>query len=254
MVGEERLAQELRGAAERGEIVAHYQPQIELATGRIVGAEALARWRHPELGVIAPGVFIPIAEETALIHSIGRFMLSTVLETAAHWRRGGIDLEVSVNVSANQLTTLEFFDLLDADIAHYELPTNAVTIEITESQPILDTPSIADRLSVLRAHGLGISIDDYGVGYSSLQQLDRMPATELKIDLSLVQDDSVEAYALMTAVVELAHWRGMRVVAEGIETPEQLARVRELDCERAQGYLLGMPMSRDDLEELVRSV
>ncbi len=252
MVGEERLAHDLRGAVARGEIVANYQPQLDLTTGRVVAAEALARWRHPELGLISPAVFIPIAEESELIHALGRSMLDQVLATAAAWLRDGIELEVSVNVSANQLTTLEFFDKLDADLEHYRLPPQAVTIEITESQPILDTPSIASRLSDLRDRGLGISIDDYGVGYSSLQQLDRMPATELKIDLSLVQDDSVEALALMTAVVELAHWRGMRVVAEGIETGAQLARVRELECDRAQGFLLGMPMTRAELEDLVR--
>lgn len=252
MVGEERLAHDLRGAAERGEIVAYYQPQLDLHTGVIVAAEALARWWHPELGLIAPGIFIPIAEETDVIHSLGRFMLDEVLVTAADWRAAGIELEMSVNVSANQLTAQTFFDSLDADLAHYRLGPNAVTIEITESRPILETPSIAIRLDELRRRGLGISIDDFGVGYSTLQQLDRMPATELKIDRSLVQDDAVEAFALMTAVVELAHWRGLRVVAEGVETSEQLARVRELDCDRAQGYLLGMPMSQGELEDLVR--
>jgi EAL domain-containing protein (putative c-di-GMP-specific phosphodiesterase class I) len=251
MVGEERLVSDLAGAVERGEIVAHYQPQVDLASNRIVAAEALARWRHPEFGLIAPGVFIPIAEETALIHSLGRFMIDQVLSAVGQWQSRGIELEVSVNVSANQLTTLEFFDQLDSDLSRLHLAPGAVTIEITESYPILDTPSIALRLNDLRRRGLGISIDDYGVGYSSLQQLERMPATELKIDQSLVQDESVQSLALMTAVVELAHWRGLRVVAEGVETEAQLARMRELDCDRAQGYLLGRPMPQDELELLV---
>ncbi|CAN5206378.1 hypothetical protein BH09ACT5_BH09ACT5_09410 [soil metagenome] len=243
---------DLIGAVERGEIVAHYQPQVDLATNRIVAAEALARWRHPELGVISPGVFIPIAEETAVIHSLGRFMIEQVLQAVAEWKSRGIDLEVSVNVSANQLTTLEFFDRLDADLAALDLEPGAVTIEITESYPILDTPSIALRLDGLRSRGLGISIDDYGVGYSSLQQLDRMPATELKIDQSLVQDESAQSLALMAAVVELAHWRGLRVVAEGVETAEQLQRMRDLNCDRAQGFLLGRPMPKDELEQFIR--
>ena len=251
MVGEDRLVEDLAGAVERGEIVAHYQPQVDLASNRIVAAEALARWRHPEFGVIPPGVFIPMAEENALIHSLGRFMIEEVLTAVADWRTRGIELEVSVNVSANQLTTLEFFDLLDADLSRLRLEPGSVTIEITESYPILDTPSIALRLDGLRQRGLGISVDDYGVGYSSLQQLERMPATELKIDQSLVQDESVQSLALMTAVVELAHWRGLRVVAEGVETPEQLGRMRELTCDRAQGYLLGRPMPKDELERLV---
>ena len=252
MVGEERLASDLHGAVARGEIVAHYQPQIDLATDRIVAAEALARWRHPQLGLISPAVFIPIAEETALIHTLGRFMIDKVLETLAGWRSENLDIEVSVNVSATQLTTLQFFDRLDSDLEKFELPPNALTIEITESKPVLDTPSIAVRLDELRRRGLGISIDDYGAGHSSLKQLERMPATELKIDQSLVQDPSVESLALMTAVVELAHWRGLRVVAEGVETQEQLELMRELECDRAQGFLLGRPMVAEELEALVR--
>jgi len=251
-MGEARLASDLLGAIDRGEIVAHYQPQIDLATDTIVSAEALARWNHPELGFISPGIFIPMAEETALIHTLGRFMIDEVLKSVSVWQAHGIQLEVSVNVSATQLTTLEFFDRLDADVARFALAPNAVTIEITESHPVLDTPSIGVRLDDLRQRGLGISIDDYGVGHSSLQQLERMPATELKIDQSLVQDESVEALALMTAVIELAHWRGLRVVAEGVETHEQLARMRELNCDRAQGYLLGMPMPLEELQQLVR--
>ena len=251
MVGEERLVNDFVGAVERGEIVAHYQPQVDLSSGRIVSAEALARWNHPEFGIIAPGVFIPIAEDTALIHSLGRFMIEQVFRAASGWQEQGIDLEVSVNVSANQLTTLEFFDLLDRDLSRLDRPSHSVTIEITESYPILDTPSIVTRLDDLRSRGLGISIDDYGVGYSSLQQLDRMPATELKIDQSLIQDDSVQSLALMTAVVELAHWRGLRVVAEGIETEDQLALARELECDRGQGFLLGRSMPKEELEALV---
>ena len=252
MVGEERLLEDLFGAVERGEIVAYYQPQFDVASGRMVAAEALARWRHPDLGVISPAVFIPLAEETALIHTIGRFMIEEVLGTVTEWHSEGIALELSVNVSANQLTTLQFFDLLEADLSRIDLQPNSVTIEITESYPILDTPSIARRLDELRHRGLGISIDDYGIGHSWLEQLERMPATELKLDQSLVQDDSVESLALMTAVIELAHWRGLRVVAEGVETEHQLARVRELDCDRAQGYLLGRPMPQEQLEALVR--
>ncbi len=252
MVGEERLLEDLFGAVDRGEIIAHYQPQVDLATGRIVSAEALARWRHPELGVISPAVFIPLAEETALIHGIGRFMIEEVLNAVTRWRSQGIDLEISVNVSANQLTTLQFFDQLDDDLARVHLAPNSVTIEITESYPILDTPSISHRLDELRQHGLGISIDDYGIGHSWLQQLERMPATELKLDQSLVQDDSVESLALMTAIIELAHWRGLRIVAEGVETAEQLERMRELLCDRAQGFLLGRPMPQDELLALLR--
>ena len=251
MVGEERLLEDLFGAVDRGEIIAHYQPQVDLATGRVVSAEALARWQHPGLGVISPAVFIPLAEETALIYDIGRFMIEEVLKTVTRWRSQDIDLEISVNVSANQLTTLQFFDQLVDDLARAHLAPNSVTIEITESYPILDTPSISHRLNELRQGGLGISIDDYGIGHSWLQQLERMPATELKLDQSLVQDDSVESLALMTAIIELAHWRGLRIVAEGVEPSEQLERMRELLCDRAQGFLLGRPMPQEELLALL---
>lgn len=251
MTSDSRLAAELHGAVERGEIGAVYQPQVDLRTGRIVAAEILSRWNHPEHGVISPGVYIPIAEDTSLIHSLGRHMIEQALTTAAQWHSHGIDLEVSVNVSATQLTALEFFDLLDADLERLDLPPHSVTIEITEAQPLLDTPSIRRRLDDLAARGVGVSIDDYGAGHSSLAQLDKVHATELKLDLALVQDESVASRALMTAVVELAHWQGLRVVAEGIETEDQLQRMRDLACDRGQGYLLGRPMPREALEALL---
>lgn len=250
-MGEEQLAKDLAGAVRRGEIVAFFQPQLDLTTGRIAAAEALARWRHPELGLISPGLFIPLAEQTRVIHSLGNHMINEVLATASSWRAQGVNLELSVNVSPDQLTTLEFFDRLDEGLDTHELSPWTVTIEITENLPVLETPSISRRLTQLRDRGLGISIDDYGKGYASLELLDRMPATELKLDMSLVQDDGPEAHALMAAVTELAHWRGLRVVAEGVETESQLRRVRDLGCDRAQGYYFHRPLPAEAFESLV---
>ncbi|MEP6481031.1 MAG: EAL domain-containing protein [Rhodoglobus sp.] len=247
------LSAELRLAVSRGEIVAEYQPQVDLKTGRIVAAEALARWIHPASGVVAPENFIPTAETTGVIHSLGRFMIEKAVEVLLDWRKAGIELELSVNVSAVQLTQVEFYDQLDDDLTMLAEAAPKLTIEITESEPILDTPSIAERLSELRDRGLGIAIDDFGVGHSDAAQLDRVPATELKIDQALTQDNSAEVTALLEAVVELAHWRGIQVVAEGVETREQLDRMTRLGCDRAQGYLLGRSMPRQDLEALLKS-
>lgn len=247
------LSADLRGAVERGEIVVEYQPQVDLKTGQIVAAEALARWIHPENGFISPDEFIPTAETSGVIHAIGRFMIEEAVEVLLDWREAGIELALAVNVSAVQLTEITFYDQLEADLLALDGAATKLTIEITESELILDTPSIATRLSELRDRGLGIAIDDYGVGQSDLKQFDRVPATELKVDQALTQDDSAEVTALLKAVIALAHWRGTQVVAEGVETREQLARMTLLGCDRAQGYLLGRSMPRQDLEVLLKS-
>lgn len=243
----EQLASDLEGAVERGEIHAVFQPQFDFVSGQIVAVEALARWNHPLAGAVSPLDFIPIAERTSLIHRLGRFMIERAFACATSLDAQGTPVEVSVNVSAAQLETLEFYDRLDHDLATTTLPKYAVTIEITESLPILDVPSIAYRLQQLRGAGLGISIDDYGTGHSSLTQLDRVPATELKLDQSLVRDTSPEVTTLIRSVIELAHHRSIRIVAEGVETYDQLERMRELGCDRAQGYLLAMPLTSDEL-------
>lgn len=247
MVSEALLAAALPRAVERGEIRAVFQPQFDLHTGRAVAVEALSRWNHPKHGPIAPNEYIPLAEGSTVIHSLGRFMIDQALDALIDWRAAGMHIDVAVNVSAAQLTSLEFYDRLDADLADKGVPRGALTIEITESQPILHTPSVLTRLSQLRSEGLGVSIDDYGVGYSFLEQLERLPATELKIDQSLVQDDSPEATGLVRAVTELAHWRDIIVVAEGIETEEQLERVKGFGCDRAQGYLMARPVERAEV-------
>lgn len=247
MVSEIVLAVELEKAVELGQIRAVFQPQFDLASGRAVAVEALSRWNHPGFGMVPPNEYIPVAEAGQIIHSLGRFMIDQALDALIDWRAAGMEIEVAVNVSAAQLTTLEFYDRLDDDLEHRGLPPGVLTIEITESQPILQTPSVITRLSQLRREGLGVSIDDYGVGYSFLDQLERLPATELKIDQSLIQDDSPEAVGLVKAVTELAHWRDIIVVAEGIETQEQLDRVRLFGCDRAQGYFLARPVEREEV-------
>jgi EAL domain-containing protein (putative c-di-GMP-specific phosphodiesterase class I) len=241
------LATDLVGAVARHEIEAFFQPQIDVSTGKITAVEALARWRHPTKGLIPPGEFIPLAESTGLIHEIGAFMLEEGCRHAARWRRDGLAIHVSVNVSALQLATPDVFDRLHTLIGEYELPEGTLTIEITESQIIADVAGVAQRLERLRAIGLGVSLDDFGTGHSSLAQLQDLPITELKIDKSLIQETTANG-ALIAVAVALLQERGVRVVAEGVETTEQLNLVQRIRCDRAQGYLFGKPLPVDELD------
>jgi EAL domain-containing protein (putative c-di-GMP-specific phosphodiesterase class I) len=222
-------------------------------TGDIVAVESLSRWLHPELGVQSPLVFIPIAEEFGMIDGIGEFMISQACRCAADLARRQLAIEVSVNVSALQLARNSFFEFLESEIAGCELARNAITLEITESRFIANRPQVAERLSRLRDQGIGVSIDDFGVGHSSVEQVLALPANELKIDRTIVQD-SLSSSALMQTIVLLAKDRGLRTVAEGVETEAQLERVRELGCDRAQGYLIGRPMPKDDLDALISAL
>jgi EAL domain-containing protein (putative c-di-GMP-specific phosphodiesterase class I) len=246
-----KIATELRGAVERGQIEAWFQPQVDIASGRIVAAEALCRWHHPEFGDIPPAVFIPVAEEVGLIEEIGRYMVEASCAAAARWGSRQHPVDVSVNVSPTQLVATQLTERLASVVKELKLPPRALTIEITESLPLVETPELLNRLDELRELGLGISLDDFGTGHASLAQLDALPATELKIDQSLVQDPSTETHALLAAVVGIVHDAGLRVVAEGVETVEQLERVRELGCDRVQGYLVGTPMPQHELEALL---
>lgn len=245
------LPNDLVGAVERGEMVAYFQPQIDLASDAIVSVEALVRWDHPVLGQLAPGEFIALAEQTGLIHSIGKHMLEQCLDAAEEWRAAETHLEVSVNVSPVQLASPDFAQHLTAELTRRALPQDAVTIEITETMPVVDLPGVVIRLRQFRQLGLGVALDDFGVGHATIEQLDELPVTELKLDRSLIQNDSESMTSYLAEIVDLAHERGLRVVAEGVETEAHLRRVRALGCDRAQGYLLGRPMPREDVERLL---
>jgi EAL domain-containing protein (putative c-di-GMP-specific phosphodiesterase class I) len=245
----DRLAVDLEGAVERGEIVAYYQPQMDVATEQIVAVESLSRWQHPELGIQSPLDFIPIAEESGLINEIGAFMMDDGCRRAAEWDRRGTPIGVSVNVSALQFATPDFLDQLELKFIDSASLPQAITLEVTESRLIANRPKVSDRLAALRDLGVGISIDDFGVGHSSVEQLLAIPATELKIDRTIVQDAG--STLLMATIAGLVHDRGLRIVAEGVETTEQLDRVRALKCDRVQGYLIGRPMPREALEEFL---
>ena len=245
------MPDDLVGAVERGEIVAYFQPQIDLASHVIVAVEALVRWNHPRLGQLAPREFVALAEQTGLIHAIGKHVLEQCLEAVDEWRAAHTQLEVSVNVSPIQLASPDFSQHLTAELTQRALPRDALTIEITESMPVVDLPGAVVRLHQLRDLGLGIALDDFGVGHATIDQLDQLPVTELKLDRSLVQNDRESMTNYLGEIVDLAHQRDVRVVAEGVETQAHLQRVRALGCDRAQGYLLGRPMPRADVERLL---
>lgn len=251
-MNEAGLKRDLSSALGQGQLFAYYQPQQDLATGRIVSVEALCRWQHPVLGALSPGLFIPLAEEAGVIRDIGIFMLEAGCVAASGWQEAGWDIEVSVNVSATQLETADFSRYVIRRVRELGLRRGSLTVEVTEAVPILDLPPVIERLNELRENGLGVSIDDYGTGHTSVSQLDELPVTELKLDQSLIQADSDALDAELLELVERAHARDIRVVAEGVETFADLDRSRRLGCDRVQGYLIGKPMAKADFETLLR--
>ena len=244
-----RLENELRRAVDNGELIAAFQPQFDLATDRIVSVEVLCRWLHPELGLLMPYAFIPIAESSDIIHAIGHFMIDEACSALAAWQQTGHSVSVSINVSPVQLGSDDVVDHLLAAIARTGVAPNGIVLEITETSPILDLDTARERLRTLSATGIMISVDDYGIGHSSLERVEELGAHELKLDQSLVKSEATDVRHHIAEVVAFAHGRGIRVVAEGVETTEQLAFITTVGCDRAQGFLLARPMSQRDLME-----
>ncbi len=245
------LASQLDGAVDRGEIFAVYQPQVDLTGGAIVGAEALARWRHPRFGLVPAEKFIPLAEATGSIHRIGRFMLDECLATLDRWRADGRSIGISVNVSALQLVTSTFTDYLGEQLRARRLPDQTLTIEVTESRALPDEKAILPRLTALVSRGLGVALDDFGTGHASPSQVERLPVTELKLDRSLIQRPADQIPGPLAEAISLAREHGIRLVAEGIETAAHLRSAVVIGCDRAQGYLFGGPMLPVDFRALL---
>ena len=250
--GPERLMLEsaLRRAMERGELALHYQPKMDLRTQRIVGVEALMRWRHPELGPISPVQFIPIAEETGLIVPMGMWALQTACADARDWQRRGLPaVQMSVNLSVRQLGSPTLIDDIAGVLANSGLAPDLLELEITESLMMKNPDTAAAILQQIRNLGVGLAIDDFGTGYSSLSYLKRFPLTTVKIDRSFVNDLSEDraAQALTAGIVTLAHGLGMKVVAEGVETAEQCDHLRSHGCDEIQGYWLCKPVPAEDV-------
>ena len=253
----ERLTLEnaLRRALERNELELYYQPKIAILTGHVAGAEALLRWNHPELGMVSPVEFIPIAEECGLIVDIGEWVLRTACEQAMRWERAGYPpLTVAVNISRPQLAQNRLIDLLASLRRSNCLGRNRIVLELTESLLMDDAEASIGMLSTLRDMGMMLSLDDFGTGYSSLAYLKRFPLDELKIDRSFIRAvaDSPADAAIVQAIIVLARSLGLRVVAEGVETQAQLRYLAQLDCDQYQGFLYSRPVPVAQFEQLCR--
>jgi EAL domain-containing protein (putative c-di-GMP-specific phosphodiesterase class I) len=253
---QERLSLEgqLRRAADRGELFIQYQAQTDLRTNRIVGAEALLRWRHPELGLIEPNRFIPIAEQTNLILQIGKWVLHHACAQNVAWQRAGMPrIRVAVNVSARQFRA-ELLETVATALEQTGLAPDCLELEITEGLLIEDPQAASAVLTQLKALGVHVAIDDFGSGYSSLSYLKHFPLDSLKIDRGFVRDLSIDAddAAIARAIIALGHSLDLKVIAEGVETPQQLAFLREYRCDIVQGFLFGAPVTADEMAALLR--
>ena len=250
------LENDLRRALEREEFILYYQPQLDLGTGDIVGFEALIRWPHPQRGMVAPSEFIPVAEETGLINPIGEWVLREACSQASSWQGAGYPrLQASVNCSAQQFRLEGIVDTVARTLQQTGLPASCLELELTESVIIEHTEQVIVRFEALDGMGVQLSIDDFGTGYSSLSYLKRFPIHELKIDQSFVRDISTDPddAAIVSAIIAIAHSLGLEVVAEGVETAEQLAFLKSLGCDRAQGYYFSRPLPAEAFLKLLRS-
>jgi EAL domain-containing protein (putative c-di-GMP-specific phosphodiesterase class I) len=228
----------------------HYQPQTSLATGEIIGCEALIRWNHRDLGMIRPDLFIPIMEETGMIIDVGRWILDQVCMDAAAWSK---PINVAANVSAIQFARSDILHDVDRALQHSGLETKRLQVEITESLFIADPDAIIKSLKALQARGIAIALDDFGTGYSSLSYIHQFPLDKIKIDQAFVKHlpASMDSMAVINAIVALARNFEMDIVAEGVETAEQWEILRLAGCHIGQGWHFGKPMRNADFEELL---
>jgi diguanylate cyclase (GGDEF)-like protein len=249
------LENQLRVAVERDELLLYYQPKIDARTRKVIGAEALMRWQHPEIGHLLPDRFIPIAEETGLIASLGEWALRSACRQNSAWKSAGVGLiPVSVNVSSKQFSSGNLLDTIREALQTSGLPAKYLALEVTESLLIENPEATLGMLRQIKEMGLRISVDDFGTGYSSLSYLKSLPLDELKIDRSFVDGVPGDAddVAIVTATIAMAHGLGLRVVAEGVETEEQRAFLEDQGCDEYQGFLSGMPVAPDQWAALVR--
>ncbi len=246
--------QQLRLAIDSGQLINHYQPKVALASGALVGVETLVRWQHPDDGLIYPDQFIGIAEEHDMIDDLTRTVLGAALRQAGVWHANGLPLQVAVNISMDNLNALDFPDMVEREAAAAGMPLTHLVLEVTESRLMKDPLSPLDILTRLRLKHIGLSIDDFGTGHSSLAQLRDIPFTELKIDRSFVHGASRNAYlqAILEANLGMARQMGMKTVAEGVEEEEDWHLLRAYGCDVAQGYLVAKPMAAAELPGWLR--
>ncbi|MDB6086777.1 MAG: hypothetical protein JWN43_4658, partial [Gammaproteobacteria bacterium] len=239
------LENRLRHALERDEFVLHYQPKVNLASGKLTGAEALIRWNDPQSGLVAPARFIPILEETRLIHEVGRWALRKAIEDYQRWRKAGLPaVRIAVNVSPLQLRNRSFVAEIEEILSVAADAATGLELEITESLIMEDVNHSIVSLRAIRALGIKIAIDDFGTGFSSLSYLSKLPVDTLKIDRSFIVDmlSGADGLTLVSVIINLAHALKLNVVAEGVETQDQLRQLQVLNCDEMQGYVYGKPV------------
>ncbi len=245
---------QVRDALAGNQIQPYFQPQAEFSNGKIVGVEALARWRLPDGGMVPPAVFIPLVESSGLIDDLTTHMLSASCRWWQEWKRAGLDLRISVNVSAHNLVGPEVADRYERIVNEHGLSPEYLILEITESSVMSDTARGLGMLARLRLKGFGLSVDDFGTGYSSLAQLSQIPFTELKIDQGFVggSPDQPRKRAVIEASLDLARKLEISVVAEGVETMEEWQLLAQLGCDYAQGHLISRPVAGDELPAAIQ--
>src|SRR6202166_644945 len=248
------LLGELRHAVEHDELRLFFQPKIELETGRVAGAEVLLRWQHPTRGLLYPADFIPFAEQTGFIRRLTRWTLDHSIAQGARWQQAGRALGLAVNISAEDIADVRLDSRVASLLTRHQLPPALLTLELTESGFIEDPTRALRVLDAVAALGVSLSIDDFGTGYSSLSHLARMPVHEVKIDRSFVQglESDPEFAPVLRSVIDMGHGLGLKVVAEGIETEEAAARLRDYGCDIAQGYLYAKPMPLPQFESWLK--
>lgn len=245
----------LRKAIANDEFIIHYQPIIELATEKIVGMEALLRWQHPTLGLIYPAEFIPLAEETGLIIPIGEWVLRCACAATNAWQKRYGNLFIAVNVSAKQFQNVNLPQVITAILNETHLPAECLELEMTEGMLMDHSAATSAKLDEIAKMGVGLSLDDFGTGYSSLLYLKRFPLTKLKIDRGFITDLLTDAddKAITQAIISLSKSLNLKVVAEGIETPEQATYLIKNHCQYGQGYYYSKPMDAKELSALLQS-
>ncbi len=257
VLAHERLALEnkLRKALDNNELSLFYQPKVDTDSGEIVGLEALLRWNSPTDGAIPPNVFIPVAEETGLILSIGEWVINEACRQTQEWQAAGLpDIQVSVNVSGQQFGKQDLARIVSTALLRNKIAPGLLEVEITESA-IMESPDRAVKeLTAIKELGVGIALDDFGTGYSSFSYLHRFPIDTLKIDRSFIQtlNNNEQSSELVAAIIAMAHIMHLQVVAEGIETEEQLDVLAKRDCDIIQGFLFSKPVPADQIPALLR--
>jgi EAL domain-containing protein (putative c-di-GMP-specific phosphodiesterase class I)/PleD family two-component response regulator len=246
----------LNKALERGEFTLNYQPKIDSINQNIIGSEALIRWKNSDYGLISPQQFIPIAEENGLIIPIGEWVLETICNQLNEWKRAGINpIPVAINISARQLEQKNFVKSISSILEKTRIENELLEIELTESILIKNSQNTSRKLTKLRKSGMKVAIDDFGTGYSSLAYLTNFPFDKLKIDQSFIRDIVTDkaAASLATSIISMAHRLGVRVIAEGVETEDQLKFLKDYKCDEIQGYYFSEPVSADNFTSLLKN-